>query len=114
MGMSLKSKKCEALQLKAAALFYYDGAAMQLVKGINVASVTRSGVGDYTVNFTNNLPTNDFVVNYVFSAAFFQPQMCSGANAVGSVRITTYNVSAGALVSLETSKTSQVYMEVWG
>jgi hypothetical protein len=67
---------------------------------INVTSVTKNGVGDYTINFTTNLPH----ANYHMTGSSVDPGSdintvihyhSSSARAVGSVRIVNINRAGG-------------------
>jgi hypothetical protein len=67
---------------------------------INVTSVTKNGTGDYTINFTTNLPH----ANYHMTGSSVDPGSdintvihyhSSSARAVGSVRIVNINRAGG-------------------
>ena len=52
----------QLLGIRALALFNVAGGVVTLVYSHNVTSVTRASTGKYTVNFTTNLPTVNYLV----------------------------------------------------
>lgn len=90
---------------KAFAMFTQSGTTVTFTAGnwFNVASVTRTGPGIYTIVFTNNLPTANYIVlgvgpNIGASAMMF-PDVSSLAVSGFTLTTRTYNASAADIVS---------------
>jgi hypothetical protein len=66
----------------------------------NVSSVTRNATGDYTINFTNAMPDANYSTVCAGGLVSGYTPNCIGPNqsapTTGSVRITTFSVSASA------------------
>jgi hypothetical protein len=73
----------------------------------NVSSVTRNGVGDYTINFTNNFAASTsiipsgWVADGTAAAGFVCNEDTSSPFAVGSAQISTIRFSTGAKIDYD-------------
>lgn len=77
------------LNLKAWAYVKADGT---LIRGLNVASFTRTGVGAYTVTFTAAMSSTDYVMRMTSQkGAMMLASM--GAPATGSCTLKTFDAS---------------------
>ncbi len=74
------------------AFITFNGASGTIRNSGGVSSVVRSGLGDYTVNFVNNMPDTNYTVlltcSYSTAAANY-PYPIEFSRAVGSVRLFT-------------------------
>lgn len=90
--------------LNATTRFTLAGTVVTVAKAHNVTSITRTGVGAYTVNFTNAFPD----VNYTVGGSY---KLSAGTavgidvvtRAVGSVAIVTRNTSGTAVEATDVS-----------
>jgi hypothetical protein len=71
----------------------FNGSAATIRNSFNVSSITKNGVGNYTVNFTTAMPYANFCANYNSIEYFAGVNDTSSA---GSVRVTsTYPTNTG-------------------
>lgn len=75
---------------KAWVNFHWTGAAIVVDKGFNIASVTRGGTGNYTVNFTNNMADTVYCVVTGINSGSGTSAMNATTLAVGSFKIFTF------------------------
>jgi hypothetical protein len=76
----------------------YDGTLNTIVSSVNIATVTKNGVGDYTFNFSYVFPTSDYIpVITVGGAARFAQW---GANTPTSLRVFIQTPPADAFITM--------------
>jgi len=74
----------------------------------NVSSITDNGVGDYTINFTNNMANTNYAINLASANGAVRQFILAGNDTVGSYRVRTQSSSGGQ------SNASYVYSTVFG
>ena len=80
----------------------FNGTGTVAINGSgNVSSITDNNTGDYTVNFTNSMPDDDYcVAGSAYSSRFVVTGL---ANLVGSLRVLTRSDAGVFADSLDTS-----------
>ena len=107
-------------QGRAKAWVNYDGSSgtagqndTTIRSSYNVSSVTNNSAGNYTVNFTNNMPNANYVAictggnNAVGAEGSWVATYDNTTNTVSSVRVGTYTYTGSA------DPTEQVYVVVF-
>ncbi len=67
----------------------FTDAAIKADSGFNVASITKNGTGDYTINFTNAFARADFMVSLTTSAALEYAYVFTKTTSLVRVRVVT-------------------------
>ncbi len=67
----------------------------------NVSSITDNGVGNYTVNFSTNMPDDDYSVSGTTSSAVNNNVFIAGATTLPTVSAYRFNARASSNVNLD-------------
>lgn len=89
-----------AIPIRAFATFKWTGTAVEILASAGIASITRNGVGDYTVTFTEAMPSAHYAVTGSIAAAggswLLSPLSPSGLGAPSLMTTTQVRVAVYA------------------
>jgi hypothetical protein len=93
-----------AIPIRAYAAFKWSGTAVEILASANIASIVRTGVGDYTITFAAPMPSAHYAISSAVAAAggswLLSPYSASGVGAPAlmtttQVRLVVYAYGAG-------------------
>lgn len=89
-----------APQYVARAWVAFNGSGPAIYESGNVSSITDEGVGDYTVNFTTNMPDINYAAvrggQGAFTNSYKGPSVSNATPTVSGVRVANRNTSGTA------------------
>lgn len=83
--------------------FHWDGSAIVIDGGQGVASVTRTGAGDYTINWEKTFPSDDYALSVLLdtNASGHGGTYSVGSHSTSNVRIYVFAQNAGTTTVID-------------